>query len=61
MIAQSITPILVGFLIHIKDKYDILFIYALIAMIIAAVIFIFFKEKKGVKIESKKGFDSFDN
>lgn len=61
MVAQSITPILVGFLITIKGKYDILFIYALVAMVIAAVIFIFFKEKKGVKIESKKGFDSFDN
>lgn len=46
MIAQSITPILVGFLITIKNQYNVLFIYALTAMIIAAIIFSFFKETK---------------
>lgn len=46
MIAQSITPVLVGFLITVQGHYSVLFIYAFIAMLIAAIIFVFFKETK---------------
>lgn len=59
MVAQSITPVIVGILITIQGKYEILFVYAFITMVIAAMIFYFFKGKK-VDIEKKKGFDSFD-
>lgn len=59
MVAQSVTPILVGFLITIREKYDILFIYSLVAMIIAFVIFYFFKENKK-KIEKKSALEAFD-
>lgn len=61
MIAQSITPILAGTLITINGKYNILFIYALIAMIIAMVIFSFFKENKKAKIKIKKGLEKFED
>ncbi len=46
MIAQSITPVLVGFLITVQGHYSVLFIYAIASMILAALIFIFFKETK---------------
>jgi MFS family permease len=59
MVAQSITPILVGFLITIRDKYDILFIYSLVAMVISFTIFYFFKENKK-KIEKKSALEAFD-
>jgi len=61
MIAQSITPVLVGFLITIKQHYKILFIYALITIIIASVIFVFFKENKKAKIKIKKGMEKFED
>ena len=60
MLAQSITPIIAGLLITVKGKYDILFIYAFITMLIAFIIFLFFKERK-VKIEAKKGFEAFED
>jgi MFS family permease len=59
MVAQSITPILVGFLITIREKYDILFIYSLVAMVISFTIFYFFKENKK-KIEKKSALEAFD-
>lgn len=59
MVAQSITPVIVGILITVQGKYEILFVYAFITMVIATMIFYFFKGKK-VDIEKKKGFDSFD-
>jgi hypothetical protein len=59
MVAQSITPILVGFLITIREKYDILFIYSLVAMVISFTIFFFFKENKK-KIEKKSALEAFD-
>ena len=58
MIAQTVTPVLVGAIIA-KTNYKALFIYSLITMVIALIIFSFFKEKR-VKIEKKKGFDKFD-
>ena len=60
MIAQSITPILAGLLITIKKQYNVLFIYSLVTMIIAGIIFLFFKEKK-VTIEKKVGFEAFED
>ena len=46
MLAQSITPILVGFFMdYLGIGKKILFIYAAIMMIIALVVFIFIKEK----------------
>ncbi len=61
MVAQSITPVLVGALITIKGHYKILFVYALVAMTIAMIIFSFFKENKKVKIKIKKGAEKFED
>lgn len=61
MIAQSITPVLVGYLITIQGHYKILFIYALIAMVIALGVFSFFKENKEVTRKIKKGLEKFED
>lgn len=61
MIAQSITPVLVGSLITLHGHYGILFIYALITMVIAMTIFSFFKENKNAKIKIKQGMEKFED
>ena len=61
MIAQSITPLLVGSLITIQNKYTVLFIYAIVTMAIAAIIFSFFKENRKHTIKVKKGMEKFDD
>lgn len=61
MIAQSITPVLVGALITIQNKYTVLFIYALVTMAIAAIIFSFFKENRKHTIKVKKGMEKFED
>lgn len=61
MIAQSITPVLVGALITIQNKYTVLFIYAIVTMAIATIIFSFFKENRKHTIKVKKGMEKFDD
>lgn len=61
MVAQSITPIVVGILITVQGHYKILFIYALVTMIMAAAIFSLFKENKNAKIKIKKGMEKFED
>ena len=50
MIGQTVTPILVGLIMSFNDSgLRVLYIYSLITMIIAAIIFFFVKEKKGLR------------
>lgn len=60
MLAQSVTPIIVGAFITIKGQFSVLFIYALVTIIIATIIFSFFKEKKINRTE-KSGFEMFES
>ena len=62
MIGQTVTPILVGLIMSFNDSgLRVLYIYSLITMIIAAVIFFFVKEKKVAVKEAKKGFEVFSD
>lgn len=60
MLAQSITPICVGFLMDFLG-YESLFAYSTIFMILALVVFIFIKNTRIVTSGNKKGFENFDN
>jgi MFS family permease len=61
MIAQTLTPIAVGFIMaFVNGGLKLLFYYALIMMIIALVVFIQFKENQNAVKQIKKGLSSFD-
>lgn len=61
MLAQSITPVLVGLWMSFnKSGLKLLYVYAAITMIIALVIFSFFKENKKNVVVNKKGFEALD-
>ena len=62
MIGQTVTPILVGLIMSFNDSgLRVLYIYSLITMIIAAIIFFFVKEKKVAIKDAKKGFEVFSD
>lgn len=55
MIAQTITPILIGLIMSFSSiGLKLLYVYAAIMMLIALIIFLFSKEKRNVKITEKK-------
>ncbi len=61
MLAQTITPILVGIIMYKSDaSLKLLYIYSGILMIMAFIVMLFFKEKKHTPKEIKKGFDALD-
>ena len=61
MVAQTITPILVGIIMYKSESsLKLLYIYSAILMILAFLSMLFFKEKKHQKISSKKGLDALD-
>lgn len=60
MLAQSITPICVGFLMDFLG-YESLFIYSTLFMVLALIVFVFIKNVRKAPIENKKGFENFDN
>lgn len=58
MVAQTITPILVGIIMYKSESsLKLLYIYSAILMILAFLSMLFFKEKKHQKILSKKGLE----
>ncbi len=60
MLAQSVTPILVGFIMA-KNGYEPLFYYSSILTVIAFIVFILYKEnKEKVEIIKKGLFENFD-
>lgn len=61
MAAQTITPILVGFIMNSSEiSLKLLYIYSAILMILAFVVMLFFKPKVIQKTDIKKGLDSLD-
>ncbi len=61
MIAQSITPILVGLIMYNSEaSLKLLYIYSAILMGLALIVMCFFKEKKNTKRHIKKGLDALD-
>lgn len=62
MAAQTATPILVGLIMSLKTTgLRILYIYSIILVIIALIVFSLFKENRNKsKIEIKKGFEALD-
>lgn len=55
MIAQTITPILIGLIMSFNSiGLKLLYVYAAIMMLIALIIFLFSKEKRNVKVTEKK-------
>ena len=63
MIGQTVTPVLVGLIMSFTESgIKVLYIYSLITMIIALVIFSFVKEKRDlIKKEKVKGFAALSN
>ena len=67
MLAQSITPILVGLIMSNSNiGLKALYVYAGVFMIVALVTFFFIKENKEARLKaknsvSKKGFEILDN
>lgn len=61
MIAQTITPILVGLIMYKSDaSLKLLYIYSAVIMAGAFIVMFFFKEKKIVRQTNKKGLDALD-
>lgn len=62
MAAQTATPILVGLIMSLKTTWlRILYIYSIVLVIIALIVFSLFKENRNkAKIEIKKGFEALD-
>ncbi|MCR5787452.1 MAG: MFS transporter [Acholeplasmatales bacterium] len=60
MLAQSVTPILVGLIMAFGTGYKGLFYYSSIVTIIAFIVFILYKENKQKVEILKKGFELFD-
>ena len=62
MIGQTVTPVLVGLIMSFNDAgLKLLYVYSLVTMIIAAVVFFFVQERATKKSEAKKGFAAFSN
>lgn len=62
MIAQTITPVLVGLIMSFNNLgLKLLYVYSLITMIIALLIFLLFKENKEMIKIKKSGFSVLDN
>ncbi len=61
MAAQTITPILVGFIMNSSNaSLKLLYIYSAVLMTIAFIVMLFFKGKAVKKTEIKQGLDSLD-
>jgi MFS family permease len=61
MVAQTVTPILIGFIMFFrKEGLNLLFYYSLVMMIIALTVFVLFKENKKVVRQIQKGLEAFD-
>lgn len=61
MLAQSITPVLVGLIMTFNAAgLKLLYVYSSITMIIAFIIFILFKETRKPIKETKKGFEALE-
>lgn len=61
MVAQTITPILIGIIMYTSDaSLKLLYIYSAILMLLAFLSMSFFKEKRRTKILSKKGLNALD-
>ncbi len=61
MVAQTLTPIVVGIVMTLKQNQKPLFPYSLIMLSVALVIFIFVKEPKIKDKQKKSAFEAFDN
>ena len=62
MIGQTVTPVLVGLIMSFNDAgLKLLYVYSLVTMIIAAVVFFFVQERATKKREAKKGFAAFSD
>lgn len=61
MLAQSFTPIIAGAIMTFRSGPEPLFPYSSILMVLALVVFVFFKEPKSNQLNVKKGFEAFDN
>ena len=59
MLAQSVTPIILGIIMTLNGKTKPLFYYASIVASLAFIVFIFFKERNVRQIK-KKGIEVFD-
>lgn len=60
MLAQSVTPILIGLIFKGTKRWQALPIYASIFIFIALIIFCFVKAPKRKVGENKKGLEAFD-
>lgn len=62
MLAQTVTPILVGFIMnHSSLSLRLLYIYSVILMLLAFIVMLFYKENRQKTIKRvKKGFDALD-
>lgn len=61
MVAQTVTPILIGFIMFFRaEGLNLLFVYSLITMIMALAVFVLFKENKKVVRQIQKGLAVFD-
>ncbi len=61
MIAQTVTPILVGLIMYFSDaSLKLLYVYSGILMLCAFVVMFFFKENKNNRKSIKKGLDALD-
>lgn len=61
MLAQSFTPIIAGGIMTFKSGPEPLFPYSSVLMILALVVFVFFKESKHPQLNRRQGFEAFDN
>lgn len=61
MLAQTITPILVGIIMYSSDaSLKLLYIYSAVLMILAFIVILFFKGKPVKKAEIKQGLETLD-
>jgi len=60
MLAQTITPVLLGLLLYLSDAFswEFLPVYALACIVISLVVFIFVKNTKNKKTDFKKGLEA---
>jgi len=60
MLAQSVTPILIGLIMKMTKQWWVLPIYSAALMGTATLIFLFVKNAKAVKVTNKKGLEGLD-
>lgn len=61
MLAQSLTPICLGALMLIPNfQYAVMMPYSVILFVAAGIVFLFVKNIKVNKVETKKGLEAFD-